>query len=80
MAASPIESELASQQKRAVAWDRFRVTDVLDALVQSHVEKSTKESPSADCVSSGFAFGFNSVVSDSSPEHRKETSDRDALH
>jgi hypothetical protein len=53
MAASPIESELASQQKKAVAWDRFRVTDVLDALVQSHVEKSTKESPSADCVSSG---------------------------
>ena len=60
MAASPIESELASQQKRAVTWERFRVTDVLDVLVLSHVEKSAKESPSADCVSS-VGFGFNSV-------------------
>jgi len=60
MAASPIESELESQQKRAVTWERFRVTDVLDVLVLSHVEKSAKESPSADCVSS-VGFGFNSV-------------------
>jgi len=60
MAASPIESELASQQKRAVTWERFRVTDVLDVLVLSHVEKSAKESPSADCVSSVW-FGFNTV-------------------
>ena len=60
MAASPIESELESQQKRAVTWERFRVTDVLDVLVLSHVEKSAKESPSADCVSSVW-FGFNTV-------------------
>jgi len=83
MAASPIESELASQQKRAVTWERFRVTDVLDVLVLSHVEKSAKESPSADCVSSVW-FGFNSVpvsvsVSDSVSDFEVSSMPRSSL-
>ena len=81
MEASPIESGLASQLKKAVTWDRLRVTDVVDVLVLSQIEKSAKESPSADCVGSGFSISVSACNvafdSDSDP-HSDSDSESDS--